>query len=106
MILDLDKLAKDESENWVWSGASIIRPKHDRALINLSRGGADATVTREFDIEKQKFVEGGFERPEAKGGLDWIDQDSTCSSSPILVMARRRSQVIRALLNAGNAALR
>ncbi len=76
VILDLDKLAKDESENWVWSGASIIRPKHDRALINLSRGGADATVTREFDIEKREFVKGGFERPEAKGGLDWIDHDS------------------------------
>lgn len=76
VILDLDKLAKDESENWVWSGASIIRPKHDRALINLSRGGADATVTREFDMEKREFVKGGFERPEAKGGLDWIDRDN------------------------------
>ena len=76
VILDLDKLAKDESENWVWSGVSLLRPKYDRALINLSRGGADATVTREFDMEKREFVQGGFERPEAKGGLDWVDRDS------------------------------
>ena len=76
VILDLDKLAKDESENWVWSGVSLLRPKYDRALINLSRGGADATVTREFDMEKREFVQGGFERPEAKGGLDWMDRDS------------------------------
>ncbi len=76
VILDLDKLAKDESENWVWSGVSLLRPKYDRALINLSRGGADATVTREFDMEKREFVQGGFERPEAKGGLDWMDRDA------------------------------
>ncbi len=76
VILDLDKLAKEEDENWVWSGASILRPNYDRALINLSRGGADATVTREFDMEKRAFVSGGFERPEAKGGLNWIDRDS------------------------------
>ena len=76
VILNLDKLAKDESENWVWSGVSLLRPKYDRALINLSRGGADATVTREFDMEKREFVQSGFERPEAKGGLDWMDRDS------------------------------
>ncbi len=76
IILDLDQLAKDESENWVWSGVSLLKPKYDRALINLSRGGADATVTREFDMEKREFVKGGFERPEAKGGLDWVDRDS------------------------------
>ncbi len=76
VILDLDKLAKEENENWVWSGASILRPSYDRALISMSRGGADATVTREFDLEKRAFVSGGFERPEAKGGIQWIDRDS------------------------------
>ncbi len=45
-------------------------PSYDRALINLSRGGADATVTREFDLTKREFVKDGFERPEAK--VDWI----------------------------------
>jgi prolyl oligopeptidase len=45
-------------------------------LINLSRGGADANVTREFDLEKKAFVEDGFHRPEAKGGIGWIDRDT------------------------------
>jgi prolyl oligopeptidase len=76
VILDLDKLAKEENENWVWSGARILRPTYDRALISMSRGGADATVTREFDLEKRTFVSGGFERREAKGGIDWIDRDT------------------------------
>jgi len=75
VLLDLDKLAEQENENWVWSGASLLRPGYDLALISLSRGGADATVTREFSVEKRGFVEGGFSRPEAKGGMTWIDRD-------------------------------
>lgn len=76
VILDLDKLAEEEDENWVWDGASILRPDYDLALIDLSRGGADASVTREFDMKTKSFVKGGFERPEAKGGIGWVDRDS------------------------------
>lgn len=75
-VLDLDKLAEEEDENWVWGGASILRPDYDLALIDLSRGGADASVTREFNIATKSFVEGGFVRPEAKGGISWVDRDS------------------------------
>jgi prolyl oligopeptidase len=76
IILDLDALAEAEGENWVWSGASILKPDYDRALINLSRGGADATVTREFDMNTRQFIVYGFQRPEAKGGIQWIDRDN------------------------------
>ena len=75
LILDLDALGKAEDENWVWKGAKLLRPDYERALMTLSRGGADADVTREFDMEKREFVKDGFARPEAKGGMDWIDQD-------------------------------
>jgi prolyl oligopeptidase len=75
VILDLDALGKAEGENWVWKGASLLRPNYQRALISLSRGGADADVTREFDLASKSFVSGGFERPEAKGGMSWIDID-------------------------------
>src|SRR5215204_4600658 len=37
IVLDLDQLATDENENWVWKGADILRPSHDRALLFLSR---------------------------------------------------------------------
>ncbi len=76
LVLDLDQLAEEEEENWVWDGASILRPDHDLALIGLSRGGADASVTREFDLKSKTFVRGGFSRPEAKGDIGWIDRDT------------------------------
>src|ERR1700754_2432475 len=44
VLIDVDQLARDDDENWVWSGAIVIEPEFDRALVNLSRGGADAVV--------------------------------------------------------------
>ncbi len=76
VILDLDKLAEDEGENWVWDGASLLKPDYNLALIGLSRGGADASVTREFDLQAKSFVKDGFVREEAKGGVSWIDENS------------------------------
>ncbi len=75
-VLDLDALSAQESENWVWRGAECLRPDYRRCLVNLSRGGADATVTREFDLVEKQWVEDGFFRPEAKGELVWIDIDN------------------------------
>lgn len=76
VLLDLDRLSEAEEENWVWAGAQVLRGSYDRALIHLSRGGADATVSREFDLESKAFVDGGFYRPEAKGRMSWIDRDT------------------------------
>ncbi|HEX6812470.1 MAG TPA: prolyl oligopeptidase family serine peptidase [Planctomycetota bacterium] len=76
VVLDLDALAKQEKEDWVWHGASFLRPEYKRVLLSLSRGGADASVTREFDVEKREFVADGFVLPEAKGGASWRDIDS------------------------------
>lgn len=75
VLLDLDEIAEQESENWVWKGASLLRPDYRRCLITLSRGGADASIVREFDMETRQFVADGFQLPEAKGSLSWIDQD-------------------------------
>ncbi len=76
VVLDLDALGKAENENWVWHGAVFLRPASRRCLISLSRGGADASVTREFDVVTKQFVKGGFELPEAKSTVGWRDQDS------------------------------
>ncbi|MGV8960741.1 MAG: prolyl oligopeptidase family serine peptidase [Stenotrophomonas sp.] len=75
-VLDLDALNQAEGENWVWHGASCLRPEYTRCLIALSRGGADADVTREFDISSKQWVKDGWFRPESKGGLAWIDRDN------------------------------
>ncbi len=76
VILDLDQLALEEKENWVYKGMSHLYPDYNRALVRLSRGGADAVVVREFDIPSKSFVKGGFELPEAKSNISWRDIDS------------------------------
>jgi prolyl oligopeptidase len=75
-VLDLDALAEEEKENWVWAGASFLRPAYERCLIELSRGGADATVVREFDVKSKSFVKDGFTLPEAKSRVAWRGPDS------------------------------
>lgn len=87
-VLDLDALASEEGESWVWHGASVLRPTPEQiaageprrhALVDLSPGGSDSDVTREFDLVTKQFVpesDGGFVRAQAKGGLSWIDADT------------------------------
>jgi prolyl oligopeptidase len=80
-VLDLDALGKAEGENWVWGGATCHGPAYRRCLLQLSRGGADATVVREFDLVAKRFVpasEGGFTVPEAKTSVTWADGDGLC----------------------------
>jgi prolyl oligopeptidase len=76
ILLDLDALAAAEEEDWVWKGSSCLRPEYRHCLLNLSRGGADATVVREFDVETRAFVDDGFYLPEAKSQLSWQDADT------------------------------
>ena len=75
-VLDIDRLGDVENENWVWKGATMRRPDFQRCLLRLSRGGADATVVREFDIESRSFVDDGFQLPEAKSRATWINEDT------------------------------
>ena len=75
-VLDLDALAATEGENWVWGGANALDTHPHRCLISLSRGGADASVVREFDTSTRQFVPDGFTLPEAKSSTTWIDADT------------------------------
>src|SRR6516164_10157329 len=81
VLLDLDALAAKEGEDWTWSGAVTILGTHDRAVLRLSRGGADAVALREFDLTAHDFVPEGFTLPEAKGGAAWIDRDTLLLAS-------------------------
>lgn len=74
-VLDLDALAQAEGESWVWGGAECRYPDWERCLVHLSRGGGDAFVVREFDLETRQFVDGGFALPEAKTSIQWLDRD-------------------------------
>lgn len=74
-VLDLDALAKTENESWVWKGALVLPRHDDRALVRLSRGGGDAVVIREFDLQALRWVDDGFTLAEAKSDVSWIDRD-------------------------------
>jgi prolyl oligopeptidase len=101
-VLDLDALARVESENWVWAGVTFLEPHGTRCLVSLSRGGGDAHVVREFDVATRAFVADGFVVPEAKTSAGWVDGDTlfvatdfgpdsmTTSGYPRIVKAWRR----------------
>jgi len=74
--LDIDALSKAENKNWVYEGANCLAPDYTRCLIELSDGGKDATIVREFDITTKSFITGGFELPEGKQSIAWKDADT------------------------------
>ena len=75
-VLDLGKLSADEHEQWVFKGATFLHPKYERALVSISRGGADAVEVREFDVVAKDWVKDGFRTTESKGSITWRDADT------------------------------
>ena len=75
-VLDLDALAKKEGKSWVWHGAQCLAPDDTRCILNLSPGGSDTHVAREFDTKTKEFVRDGFTLPEAKSRIAWRDEDT------------------------------
>ncbi|MCF6263633.1 MAG: prolyl oligopeptidase family serine peptidase [Xanthomonadales bacterium] len=80
-VLDIDALAESEDENWVYKGNNCLYPEYRHCIVTLSRGGADASVRREFDMQKKAFVKDGFITEESKGGISWIDKNQVLIGS-------------------------
>ena len=77
-MLDMDKLAKKEDENWVYSGSTRLSGT-DRTLVSMSRGGGDTVVVREYDLKRKRFIapaKGGFFLDEAKSRYCWENADT------------------------------
>jgi len=103
-ILDLDALAKTEKANWVWHSPRCLPPEDRYCLVELSDGGKDAAVVREFDTRTGTFDDRGFKIPEAKSDYAWIDRDTllvahewqkgqlTESGYPYIVKTLKRGQ--------------
>jgi prolyl oligopeptidase len=75
-LIDYDALAAAEDRNWIHGDIVCLGPVWRRCMIELSDGGKDAAIWREFDIATKSFVDGGFALGEAKSTLDWIDADT------------------------------
>ena len=76
VLLDLDKLSKEEGQSWVFHGVTMLSSESNRCLVKLSPGGSDASETREFDLESKKFIKDGFYIPVCKGGATWLDENT------------------------------
>jgi prolyl oligopeptidase len=75
-LVDFDRLAKDENENWVAGQIECLSPEYRHCMVELSRGGGDTSTWREYDTRTRRFVPGGFALPEAKSGLAWVDANT------------------------------
>ncbi|MCG2664832.1 prolyl oligopeptidase family serine peptidase [Brevundimonas sp.] len=105
-LLDIDALSKAEGKDWVFKGADCLAPVETRCLINLSDGGKDAVVVREFDLTTKQFVDGGFNLSEGKHRIEWLDRDTllvatdfgsgtmTESGYPFIVKTLKRGQTL------------
>src|SRR6267142_1224014 len=47
VLLDIDKLAAAENEDWLFGGTQAFSGNQPRTIVSLSRGGSDAAVLRE-----------------------------------------------------------
>ena len=88
VLLDVDELSRTEGVEWVFHGATFLRPAagepYRLALLALSPDGGDANRYREFDVEARGFVDqgqGGFDLPTAKGNVSWLDADTLLVAS-------------------------
>ncbi|PWU17038.1 MAG: S9 family peptidase [Verrucomicrobia bacterium] len=109
-VLDIDGLNKAEHKSWVFKGAHLLKPDETRCLIMLSDGGEDAIIAREFDLEKDKFIDGGFTLPRGKHRIAWEDKntlliatewapgDLTTSGYPFIVKRLKRGQPLSAAI--------
>ncbi|MEZ5954707.1 MAG: prolyl oligopeptidase family serine peptidase [Hyphomonas sp.] len=75
-VLDVDALSEAEGQNWVYEGARCYGKPSDRCMVELSPGGTDSSVYREFSLTTKSFVENGFVVPEAKSNVSWLDADT------------------------------
>ena len=75
-VLDFDRLAEEEGENWIRGDIVCFAPDYRQCMVEMSDGGKDAAYWREFDTETKQFVENGFSLPEGKSWLAWVDADT------------------------------
>ena len=102
VLLDVDALATAEGVEWVFRGATFLRPAagetYRQALVALSPDGGDANRYREFDVDTRTFVDpaaGGFDLPTAKGNVSWLDADTLLVASTAEGLPRTASSYAR-----------
>jgi len=75
-VIDLDALSTAENVTYSWGGADCFDPDERLCIVNLSKGGSDASEGREFDVRTKQFVANGFRLPPAKKSTAWVDANT------------------------------
>ena len=75
-LIDYDALAAEEGRNWVRGSIVCLSPDYVHCMVQLSEGGKDAAYWREFNTDEKAFVQAGFELPEAKSRVAWLDANT------------------------------
>ena len=75
-VLDYDALSKQDNQSWVGKGLDCLEPEEVQCMVELSAGGEDAVIMREFDLKSAQFVSGGFVLPRDKSRVAWVDKDT------------------------------
>ncbi len=76
VVIDYDALAKKEDRNWIRGSVVCLNPDYVHCMVELSDGGKDAGIWREFNTKTKSFVDGGFFVPEAKSSVEWLDENT------------------------------
>ncbi len=75
-VIDIDAMSKQDNVKWVFKGATGLYPYYTTFLVRLSKGGGDAVVVKEFDALTKTFVANGFELPESKSNVNYLDKNT------------------------------
>ena len=78
-VLDVGALRASEGKpyelQWLNPKDMCLPPQYDRCLLTLSPRGGDEVELREFDLDKGKFVEGGFRASASRTSAVWLNLD-------------------------------
>ncbi|MDX2360582.1 MAG: prolyl oligopeptidase family serine peptidase [Crocinitomicaceae bacterium] len=105
-VLDFDELSEQDGAKWVFHGVEWFAPDNKICLVEMSDGGTDEGIVREFDTETKQFVVNGFELASSKGSAIWLNEDElmisrnfgentlTSSGYPFIVKRWKRGEKI------------
>jgi len=83
-LINVDEIAASEGANWYVSPLQMkFSPSGKHVVVPFSDGGSDAVALREYDLENQRFVEGGFEAPVRRHHVEWLDDDTLLVATPL-----------------------
>lgn len=84
LLFNVDQLAAEEGKNWYVSPMQMkFSPSGKTVVVPFSDGGSDAVALREYDLENNRFVEGGFETPVRRHTVEWLDEDNLLVATPL-----------------------